>query len=97
MTVFAGAPYLPRRGGYPPGLTRWVVLVGAMVTAFYGGGIPSLPRAMASSVPPISNPQHAGVVDELVEVGGARLHVRCSGEGRPTVVLIAGFNDGGDN
>jgi pimeloyl-ACP methyl ester carboxylesterase len=34
-------------------------------------------------------------VDELVRVHGARLHVRCSGIGPPTVVLIAGFNDNG--
>ena len=36
-------------------------------------------------------------VDELVRVGGGRLHVRCVGAGDTTVVLIAGFNDGGDN
>ena len=37
------------------------------------------------------------VVDELVRVGDGRLHVRCVGAGDTTVVLIAGFNDGGDN
>jgi pimeloyl-ACP methyl ester carboxylesterase len=36
-------------------------------------------------------------VDELVEVDGGRLHVRCVGAGDTTVVLIAGFNDGGEN
>lgn len=36
-------------------------------------------------------------VDELVRVGGGRLHIRCVGAGETTVVLIAGFNDGGDN
>ena len=36
-------------------------------------------------------------VDELVGVDGGRLHVRCVGAGDTTVVLIAGFNDGGDN
>jgi pimeloyl-ACP methyl ester carboxylesterase len=35
------------------------------------------------------------VVDELVEVGGARLHIRCSGAGDATVVLIAGLGDDG--
>ena len=34
---------------------------------------------------------------ELVQVGDGRLHVRCVGAGDTTVVLIAGFNDGGDN
>ncbi len=51
----------------------------------------------ASSVPPTSDPRSSGVVDELVEVGGARLHVHCSGAGDATVVLIAGLGDGGDN
>lgn len=36
-------------------------------------------------------------VDQLVHVGDGRLHVRCVGAGESTVVLIAGFNDGGDN
>ncbi len=36
-------------------------------------------------------------VDELVRVGDGRLHVRCVGAGETTLVLIAGFNDGGDN
>ena len=36
-------------------------------------------------------------VDELVRLDGGRLHVRCVGAGDTTVVLIAGFNDGGDN
>ncbi|MCU1496284.1 MAG: hsaD3 [Acidimicrobiales bacterium] len=36
-------------------------------------------------------------VDELVRVGGGRLHVRCVGSGPTTVVLISGFNDGGDS
>ena len=32
------------------------------------------------------------LVDELVPVHGARLHVHCDGAGPTTVVLIAGFN-----
>jgi pimeloyl-ACP methyl ester carboxylesterase len=38
-------------------------------------------------------------VDELVPIGetGARLHLRCSGSGASTVVLIAGLGDGGDS
>ena len=38
----------------------------------------------------------SGPVDDLVAVGGARLHVRCVGAGDVTVVLISGFLDGGD-
>ena len=42
-------------------------------------------------------PRPTATVDELVDVDGGRLHVRCVGAGDTTVVLIAGFNDGGDN
>ena len=42
-------------------------------------------------------PGRPHTVDELVDVDGGRLHVRCVGAGDTTVVLIAGFNDGGDN
>jgi pimeloyl-ACP methyl ester carboxylesterase len=38
-----------------------------------------------------------GLVDELVPVHGARLHVRCEGAGPTTVVLIAGFGGGLDS
>jgi pimeloyl-ACP methyl ester carboxylesterase len=36
-------------------------------------------------------------VDDLVRVSDGRLHVRCVGAGEATIVLIAGFNDGGEN
>ncbi len=35
-------------------------------------------------------------VDQLVDVNGARLHVRCDGIGSVTTVLIAGFETGSD-
>ena len=77
---------------------RWVVLAAAMVIAsVVGGSIPSLTAMGASSVPPSPEPGSSGVVDELVEVGGARLRIHCSGAGDTTVVLIAGLGDGGDN
>ena len=80
------------------GPARRVVLAAAMVTvSVVGGGVPASTAMGASSVPPSSDPGSSGVVDELVEVGGARLHVHCSGAGDTTVVLIAGLGDGGDN
>src|SRR3954454_13229262 len=86
------------KAGYGPRPRRRVVRAVAIVTAsVIGGGLPSLTAAGASSVPPSPDAGSSGVVDELVEVGGARLHVHCSGAGDPTVLLIAGFNDGGDN
>ena len=81
-----------------PRPARRVVLGAAMVTvSVVGGGIPSLTTMGASSVPPSPDQGSSGVVDELVEVGGARLHLHCSGAGDTTVVLIAGLGDGGDN
>jgi pimeloyl-ACP methyl ester carboxylesterase len=38
-------------------------------------------------------PRPSGTTDELVTVSGGHLHLRCSGSGATTVVLIAGWND----
>ena len=84
-----------KAGRHGKGPARWVVLAAATVTVSVIGGIPSLTAAGASSVPP-SPDAGSGVVDELIEVGGARLHLHCSGAGDTTVVLIAGLGDGGD-
>ena len=55
------------------------------------------PAAIPLSTTPTTMPRPTATVDELVSVGNGRLHVRCVGAGDTTVVLIAGFNDGGDN
>jgi pimeloyl-ACP methyl ester carboxylesterase len=57
-----------------------------------GAGTPS---ADVPDPPAVVRP--AVDVDQLVEVGGARMHVRCVGSGPATVVLIAGFGDGGES
>ena len=55
-------------------------------------------RPTATDAPTATtSPRPTATVDELVQVDGGRLHVRCVGAGDTTVVLIAGFNDGGDN
>ncbi len=36
------------------------------------------------------------LVDELVSVSNGRMHIRCIGSGAMTVLLIAGWDDGGD-
>ena len=55
-------------------------------------------RATETDAPTTTTlPRPTATVDELVDVDGGRLHVRCVGGGDTTVVLIAGFNDGGDN
>jgi pimeloyl-ACP methyl ester carboxylesterase len=47
------------------------------------------PAAPTNAPAPVARP--ATPVDELVAVDGARMHVRCSGSGSVTAVLIAGF------
>jgi pimeloyl-ACP methyl ester carboxylesterase len=86
-----------KAAGHMRGRARWVVLAAATVTASVaGGGVVASTASGGSSVaPPTSDSGSSGVVDELVEVGGARLHIRCSGTGAATVVLIAGLGDGG--
>jgi len=50
----------------------------------------------ATTVSPTTVARPTALVDELVPVHGAQLHVRCDGSGPTTVVLIAGFNTGSD-
>jgi pimeloyl-ACP methyl ester carboxylesterase len=79
------------------GRARRVVLAAATVTvSVAGGGVAaSTATRISSEAPPTSDSGSSGVVDELVEVGGARLHIQCSGAGDATVVLIAGLGDDG--
>ena len=49
--------------------------------------------ATASTTPPA---RPTAEVDRTVEVDGARMHITCRGEGDVTVVLVAGFGNGGD-
>jgi hypothetical protein len=51
-----------------------------------------------TTAPTTSMARPSAPVDELVAVGdgGARLHVRCSGVGDSTVILISGFEGAGD-
>ena len=38
-----------------------------------------------------------GLVDELVAIDSGRMHIRCVGSGDTTVLLIAGWGDGGES
>jgi pimeloyl-ACP methyl ester carboxylesterase len=38
-------------------------------------------------------PAHSGEMDQLVDIGTHNLHIRCAGEGRPTVVIDSGLGD----
>src|SRR5258706_10773441 len=49
-----------------------------------------------SAVPMATAPSRAPIMDGLVDVGGASLHIHCIGEGTPVVVLESGLgHDGG--
>jgi pimeloyl-ACP methyl ester carboxylesterase len=52
------------------------------------------PAVLGHGSTPVARPMTA--VDELVAVNGARMHVRCSGSGSVTAVLIAGFETSSD-
>lgn len=60
---------------------------------------PAVARATSATTvaTPTTVARSSGVIDEFAVVDGTRMHIRCVGSGAPTVVLIAGFNDGGDN
>ena len=58
------------------------------------------PTTVARNAPdgaPTVAARSTAVVDEFAIVDGARMHIRCVGNGATTVVLIGGFNDAGDN
>ncbi len=55
--------------------------------------IPTTTTAVTSSE---TGARPTATVDELVGVEGGRLHVRCTGQGATTVLLIAGFEAGAD-
>ena len=50
----------------------------------------------ASGAPTTAVERPSQTVDELVTIDSGRLHVRCSGEGDTTVLLVAGWDEGAD-
>jgi pimeloyl-ACP methyl ester carboxylesterase len=57
---------------------------------------PSVATSRALPDPP-AVPRPSADFDQFATVRGARMHVRCVGSGAATVVLIAGFGDGGEH
>ena len=74
-----------------PSATPTTVATPASVAA------PTTVATPATVRPPTTTAHSSAVVDEFPTVDGARMHIRCVGSGATTVVLIGGFNDGGDN
>jgi hypothetical protein len=67
--------------------------------------VPRVTPAVAQSTTPTSSPpttaatsstdaRPTATLDELVRVAGVRVHVRCSGSGTATVLLVAGYETG---
>ena len=67
---------------------RWMLypVFGALILASLGGGYETLRESLDRSA--------YAMPGQLIDVGGHRLHISCTGTGGPTVVLEAGF--GGD-
>ena len=70
-------------------------------TAIVGGYVATAGAASAStvppSVPPASTPAAPAPPGELVDVDGHAMHLYCTGEGSPTVVLDTGLGDSSVN
>jgi pimeloyl-ACP methyl ester carboxylesterase len=71
-----------------PGRARWLVypvvfVLGIVAT---GGAFETLSHARDSAIYPMTG--------QLVDVGGRRLHIECSGTGDPTVVFESGLSEG---
>jgi pimeloyl-ACP methyl ester carboxylesterase len=68
-----------------PGRGRWLVvpLIVALVVFAIGGGIATISAATASSAPTATG--------RMIDVGGHRLYIECTGSGGPAVILQAGL------
>jgi pimeloyl-ACP methyl ester carboxylesterase len=102
--VGAPAPAEPTDTGPGPGapaVTEPAPTTTAPTTAAPTTAAPTT-TAPADAAPATTSPaaeRPTAVLDTLVAIGetGARLHIRCVGQGRTTVLLLAGFGNGGDS
>lgn len=72
-----------------------VALLALGLTACGGG--PSDPATAAPATPTTTVQRPTDTRDGLVRIGHGRMRLRCVGQGTTTVVLIAGWGDGGDS
>ena len=83
-------------------ITAVATIAVAIVLSACGGSTRSAsqsvaPHPIATTVSSAEVARPTNLVDELVQVHGARLHLHCDGSGPTTVVLIAGFGGGRDS
>jgi pimeloyl-ACP methyl ester carboxylesterase len=71
--------------GHLRGRGRWLVVpvIATLLVFAIGGGIASVSAATASSAPTATG--------RMIEVGGHRLYIECTGSGGPAVILQAGL------
>jgi pimeloyl-ACP methyl ester carboxylesterase len=69
----------------------------ALVVAACGSSTPSPAADAPPSTTTTTIERPDGLVDELVAIDGGRMHLRCTGSGDTTVLLIAGWGDGGES
>jgi pimeloyl-ACP methyl ester carboxylesterase len=69
----------------------WIVypVFAALLLAAVGGGYQTFREAAHTGIPPITG--------RLIDVGGHRLHIHCTGSGSPTVVLEPGLGEPSPN
>ena len=87
-------------GPTPPAAPAATVAPSSTVTATVEPPAPTTSAAPTSAAP-VAAPgttvtRPTATLDDLVGVDGARLHIRCTGSGTTTVLLIAGFEGGSD-
>src|SRR4051812_2709857 len=65
--------------------TRRITALTGMLVSLAAGCTPAISNGVANQAP--------SPLGGLIDVGGYRLHLLCSGRGAPTIVLIAGAGD----
>lgn len=74
----------------------------SLAAAACGGSSTSRSAAAAPTTTTVTSPTTTAVerpsdpIDELVTISGGRLHIRCTGSGDTTVLLIAGWGEGSE-
>ena len=82
----------------PPASTSSTVTPRAATTSSAPAATTTTPTSVGTTtVAAATTPRPTATIDELVDVNGVHLHVRCVGSGDTTVLLISGFEVGDEN
>jgi len=78
-------------------LTTALASMAVVLAASACGSSRSTADEAPTSATPTTVERPSRLVDELISIDHGRMHLRCVGTGGTTVLLIAGWGDGGDN